>query len=252
MALLFLGLFIYGCYFLGFSPNELVTGIPNMLRFVRALFPPRLSVLPELFAPSMVTVLMAFVGTTIAAALSLPLALLAANNLATSRVARFFMHLSRLFAETMRVIPDVVFGLIFITAVGLGPFPGTLAIALHSIGMLGKLYREAIEEIDPGPPEAVASVGATKLQVVRYAVLPAVLPSMVSNTLYRFDINVRSSVILGFVGGGGLGYRLLTAMKLFKYDELLTILLVLFAIIWLTEKVSDRLRELIIGDPLLR
>ncbi len=247
--LLGIGAFVGACIYLRFSPQALVEGIPNMVKFVRQLFPPDVSVLPSLLKPAMDTVLMAAVATVIAATLSLPLAVLAAGNTGMPRVLRMG---SRFGVEVVRVVPDVVLALVFITAVGLGPFPGTLAMAIHSIGMLGKLYREAMEEIDPGPPEAVAAVGATRLQVVRFAVLPAVLPSLVGDTLYRFDINVRSSIIIGFVGAGGIGYRLIVAMRLFKYRELLMILMVVFAIIWLTEKGSDRLRKMIIAEPLLR
>ncbi len=244
-----IGAFVGAAAYLEFSPQALAEGAPRMINFVRQLFPPDIKVLPSLIAPALKTVLMAAVATVMAALMSLPLAVMAAGNTEMPKALR---GISRLLIEVARVIPDVVFALIFITAVGLGPFPGTLAMAVHSVGMLGKLYREAMEEIDPGPPEAVKAVGATRLQVVRYAVIPAALPAMVSDTLYRFDINVRNSIIIGFVGAGGIGYRLIVAMRLFKYQELLMILLLILGIIWVTEKLSDRLRAAIFGQPLLR
>ena len=116
-----------------------------------------------------------------------------------------------------RAVPDLVWALLFVTAVGLGPFPGALAISVHSIGMLGRLFAEVIEDMDMGPVEALTTTGASRLQVFSHAVVPAVLPSLLGIALYRLDENIRSSLILGFVGAGGLGFELLTAMNLFQY-----------------------------------
>ena len=190
-----------------------------------------------------------FLGYLFAALISFPLAILAAKNLTTSRLLR---NTSKGIIAFTRTVPDIVFALIFVSAVGLGTFPGTLALSCHSIGMLGKLYGEAIEEIDPQPLEAVEAVGASRIQSIKYAVIPQILPSFVANTFYRFDVNVRASVVLGLVGAGGIGFELIYAMKLFSYREVASILIVIFIIIILSEKVSDVIRKRIIGEEVLK
>ena len=243
-----IGVLIGSSLYVGFSPLNLAKGLPNIGRFIGALFPPDISIMPSLMKPALDTVMMAFVGTSIATVLSIPLALLAAGNVMPYSIVT---RISRVIIGLNRVIPDIVFALIFIAAVGLGTFPGTLALAIHSIGMLGKLYRERIEEVDASKLESIMALGGNRLQMVRYAVMPEVLPSMVSNTLFRFDHNMRQSIVMGFVGAGGLGFKLIVAMRLFRYNELLSILLVTFILVLIVEFVSDRLRKRLIGNKTL-
>jgi len=250
LILIFLILFtVWSSVSVGVDLSSLAEGVPNIVDFILCMYPPDLGSIPGLVGPAIQTVQTAFLGTLAAAILSFPLSILAASNMNTLGFAR---EASRSIIAVTRTVPDVVFALIFISAVGLGPFPGALAIAIHSVGMLGKLYAEAIEEIDPHPLEALEAVGANKVQTIMHAVVPQVLPSLVADTLYRLDINVRSSVVLGLVGAGGIGFELIYDMRLFKYRELASVLIITFVIIIAAEKISDAMRRRIIGEEVLK
>lgn len=240
VLLLVAAFFFWSFIAVGFSPVEFAGGIPDLLRLVSEMFPPALATIPEVATAALETLQMALIGTVIAAVLSVPLAFLAARNIAPSKL---LYQVSRSFIVFTRAVPDLVFALIFVSAVGLGPFPGTLALAIHSIGMLGKLYAETIEEIDTGQVEALQSTGARPLQVLAFGVVPQVLPSFVGLTLYRWDINIRSSVVLGLVGAGGIGFLLTNSMRLFEYREVLTILIAIFVIVLIVEQVSSYIRQ---------
>ena len=142
-----------------------------------------------------------------------------------------------------RVVPDLVWALIFVTAVGLGPFPGALAVSVHSVGMLGRLFAETIEDMDMGPVDALTMTGAHRLAVFSHAVVPSLLPNLLGITLYRLDENIRSSLVLGFVGAGGIGFELLTAMNLFQYRTVSMLLVVVFVIVIAAERLSATLRR---------
>ncbi len=143
----------------------------------------------------------------------------------------------------MRGINELVFALVFVAAVGLGPLPGVLALAVHTAGMLGKFYAEAMEGVDPGPVEALLATGAGRLQTIRYAVLPQVLPAIVAFNLYRLEVSVRSATVLGLVGAGGIGFELMTSMRLFRYRDVAVILAVVVGLVVLTDGVSTRVRK---------
>jgi phosphonate transport system permease protein len=241
--------FIWSIISTGFNIKELINGIPNLINFINCMVPPAWEVFIPLVQPAIETIQMAFLGTVFAVILSIPVALLAANNITPSKPVKV---LASGFIAFTRTVPDIVFALIFISAVGLGPLPGILALAIHSVGMLGKLYAESIEEVDPGPVEAVEAVGASKLQAVYYAVIPQVTPSFVASTLYRFDINVRSSIVLGLVGAGGIGFELIMTMRLFRYHEMFTILIIIFIVVVLSEWASNSIRTHIIGEEVLK
>ena len=226
-----------------FSPLAFVRGLPDLANLVSRMFPPSIEFIPRAARASLETLQMALVGTAIAALLSVPLAFLAARNI-TPGTALYYA--SRSFIVFTRAIPDLIWALIFVAAVGLGPFPGTLAIAIHSIGMLGKLYAEAIEEIDSGQVEAIRSTGAHGLQVLAFGVVPQVTPSLIGLTLYRWDINIRNSIVLGLVGAGGIGFELLTSMRLFQYPQVLTILIFVFIMVMIVERSSAYIRERLI------
>lgn len=238
--LLALAFFAWSFIAVDFSPIRFARGTPDLANLVADMFPPTAATLPEVSLAALETLQMALVGTALAALASVPLAFLAAKNVAPNRV---LYQVTRAFIVFTRAVPDLVFALVFVAAVGLGPFPGTLALAIHSIGMLGKLYAEAIEEIDAGQVEALRSTGAGPLQVLAFGVVPQVLPSFVGLTLYRWDINIRSSVVLGLVGAGGIGFLLTNAMRLFKYQEVSTILLFIFVIVLVVEQTSSYIRE---------
>ncbi len=149
-------------------------------------------------------------------------------------------------------MPTLVVVLVLIVVIGLGPFTGMVTVAIGSIGMLGRLFAEAMENVDPRPLDSLKSTGASKLQIIRYAVLPQVVPSLIANTLYRFDINLRTVLFLGVVGGGGIGFHLHLAMSLFRYADALAITAVILSVIWMAEQLSNHLRSVVIGRETLR
>jgi phosphonate transport system permease protein len=248
-ALRFVGLLLLGAFVawsvlaVEFEPVEFARGLPDLADLLWRMFPPSTEFVPTAAVAALETLQMALVGTAMAALLSVPLAFLAASNVAPHRL---LYYASRSFIVFTRAIPDLIWALVFVAAVGLGPFPGTLAIAIHSIGMLGKLYAEAIEEIDAGQVEALKSTGAHPLQTLAFGVVPQVTPAFVGLTLYRWDMNIRNSIVLGLVGAGGIGFELLTSMRLFQYREVLTILIFVFVIVLLVERSSAYIREALI------
>ena len=221
-------------------PQDLITGVHGMADFLSRAFPPDFSKLNDAAWPALETVDIALFGTTAAVLLALPLAVLAARNTTPARV---FYAASRSVIALCRSVPDLVWALLFVTAVGLGPFPGALAISVHSVGMLGRLFAEVIEDMDMGPVEALTMTGATRLAVFSHAVVPGVLPSLLGIALYRLDENIRSSLVLGFVGAGGIGFQLLTAMNLFQYRTVSLLLIVTFVIVIAAERLSAALRR---------
>ncbi|MEL7477211.1 MAG: ABC transporter permease subunit, partial [Cyanobacteria bacterium J06555_12] len=169
--------------------------------------------------------------------------LLAAKNTTPHSVVH---SASRSFIALLRVIPDLIWGLIFIVVVGLGAAPGILAIAVDTIGFCGKFFAERIEEVDPGPVEALRALGAPESGIVAGAIVPAVLPSFVATSLFALESSVRSAVVLGLVGAGGIGVELQTSMQLLRYDEALTIILVIFAVVTAVERLSAAIRRAVI------
>ena len=228
---------------IGMRPGALVTGIPFMVDFVSRMFPPDLAYLPLLTDATIETIQIAVWGTLIAIFLSIPLALLGAKNTTPHLVV---FHVTRMFLNALRAINELVFALIFVSAVGLGPFAGVLAIALHATGMLAKFCAEEIEGVDRGPIEAMQATGAGRLQVILFGIVPQVIPAFISYSIYRFDVSIRAATILGLVGAGGLGFSLIKTMKLFKYHETATCILVIFVIVFVSDWVCARVRSRII------
>lgn len=191
------------------------------------------------------TLVMAYLATLLGTLGALLFCFLAARNLAPSRLAAVLLR--RMF-EFARAVPDLVFALLFIYAFGLGPMAGVLAVAVHSFGAQGKLFAEAAEAALPGPIEGVNAAGASWLGVVRYGVLPQVMPSLASFTLWRFEINVRSSAIIGFVGAGGIGEALFTAVRLLHYEDVSALLVLLVVTVALIDHLCGLLRHRLIGS----
>jgi len=189
---------------------------------------------------SLVTLYTAILGTTFSVPVALALAVLAAR---TTTPGTAVYQASRSVLSFLRAVPDEVFALIFVTAVGLGPFPGVLALVFHNVGVMGKLWAEAIEEIDYGPVDALRVGGAGGAQVVANAVVPAVFPQFVGLFLYRFDVNVRSSLVLGLVGAGGIGFLINESIKLFRFDEMLTYILIVLVMVVVVDNLSAAIRR---------
>lgn len=233
------------------SPMLFWEGIPHFFDLVAEMFPPNWQVFlrGKVLWSVLETVSMAFVGTFLGAIGAFFLAPFAAGNLAPSRMIR---EITKRMLAAERSIPPLIYILLLVVVIGLGPFAGMIVIALGTIGMLGKLFAEAIETVDPKPLESLESTGATKIQMFRYAILPQVIPSLIANTLYRFDINLRVALFLGVVGGGGIGVDLQMAMSLFQYADALAITVITLVIIWIAERVSDSFRKRIIGQENLQ
>jgi phosphonate transport system permease protein len=223
-------------------PQDLVTGVHGMADIISRAMPPAFDQFKPTLWPVLETVDLAIFGTVVGVILAFPLSILAASNVTP---AKPLYHAARAVINVARAVPDLVWALLFVTAVGLGPFPGALALGVHSIGMLGRLFAEVIEDMDMGPVEALTLTGASRLQVFTHAVVPGVLPSLLGIGLYRFDENLRSSLVLGFVGAGGIGFQLLTAMNLFQYQTVAFLLIVTFVLVACAERISAFLRSLV-------
>jgi phosphonate transport system permease protein len=193
------------------------------------------------------TLLIAYVGTVLGAAAAFALSFLAAANLARSRLLQWS---ARRYLEFCRSVPELVFALVFVIAFGLGPIPGVLAIAIHTMGALGKLFSEVVENVDMKPVEGAISAGASWPAMVRFAVVPQVLQNFASYALLRFEINVRGASVMGFVGAGGIGQDLIEAIRKFYYSDVSAILLMIIVVVMLIDLCTERLRHALIGREL--
>jgi phosphonate transport system permease protein len=190
------------------------------------------------------TLLIAYLGTLMGAAVALLLCFSAAANLTTGKGKRF---LARRFLEFCRTVPEIVFALIFVVAFGLGPVPGVLAIMIHTVGALGKLFAEVVENIDMKPVEGIVASGGTRWQAIRYAAVPQVLPNFTSYALLRFEINVRGASVMGFVGAGGIGQDLIEAIRKFYYSDVSAILLLIIATVMIIDILTEALRHRLVA-----
>src|SRR5215467_1871992 len=189
------------------------------------------------------TVQMALAGTFLALVVAFPLGFLAARNTTPHPLV---YHAVRLGLNFLRTIPDLALGLVFVAAVGLGAFAGTLALAIHTATVLGKLLSESVENIDEGVVEAIRATGAGFTQTLSFAVLPQILPDLISFTLYRLETNIRAASVLGLIGAGGIGYLMNSSFRTFQYQEAAAIVIVLIALVMLVDYLSARLRSLVV------
>jgi phosphonate transport system permease protein len=222
-----------------FNFAKLAEGAVNMSEFLGRLFPADFSDLGTIVALLIETLQMAIVGTVLGAVFSLLIAFGAASNIAPKWVyfpCRWLMNI-------IRSVPDLVFALMFVSAVGLGPFAGILAMTLGSVGSIGKVFAEAMESVDRGPLVAMDAVGASKRQVIQYGVLPQAAPLLVSYTLLLFEGNVRGATILGLVGAGGIGLELTTAMRMYDYGHLCAIVICIIVLVTAIDQISAFIRR---------
>ncbi len=227
----------------GASVLDLVHGIGNTWRLIVRAVPPDWSVLGNAVHGSILTFDTALLATVAALVFSLLLTPLAARNIAPHRLV---YEAARLVIGVLRAIPEFVFALIFLVAVGISPYSIVLAIGAHTIGVLGKLFAEAVEDMDMGPVDALRAAGAGRLQVFVHAILPAIAATFTGLALYRLDTNVRAALYLGAFGGGGLGFQLFNSMQLFQYKQATTQLAVLLVLLLVVERVSLLLRQRIL------
>lgn len=224
------------------DPPRLARGAANVGVFARGLFPPDLEVLPTIAGAMVETVEIAFAGTMLGLLLALPLALAASHQL----VGRGPAAAVRFALALVRTVPAILWGIVFVVAVGLGPAAGTLGIAVYSLGYLGKLFYETFEGVDPEVVEAVRGAGAGRLQLARYAILPEAANVVLAQVLFMLEYNVRASSIMGFVGAGGIGFYLLGYVQMLRYDALTTTLLVLLAAVVAIDRLSAYVRRLVL------
>ena len=222
------------------NPVEFVEGMPNLAIVLKELT----EVDSELFGTalwSMIeTIQMAFIGTVVGISIALPLSMLAARNLYSKWV---YVPIRAILAAA-RTFPSILWAILFVIMVGLGPFAGILAIIMYTVGFIAKLQYESIEAIDSDPVEAISSIGISKSQLIRYVVLPESAPHLLSQMLYMFDYNVRQTSILGLVGAGGIGFYIINYIKFFEYGKaaifMLVVLITVLIIDWISVKIRDK------------
>lgn len=216
----------------------------NSVQFVRfKMLPPDWSVFTAALKLAVITLQIAIMGTFIAMLIALPLSFLAAFNTSPSF---FFYNATRWLLNFFRSVPEIVLGLILVPSLGLGPFPAVMAIAIHNIGVLGKLISELIEAAEEGPQEAVRSVGGTRLLVILYGILPQIIPNILSHYFYRLEVGVRASLILGFIGGGGIGNMLFVDFKVFNYQAVATEVIVIMLLVLIVDYMGTLVRKKVI------
>ncbi|MGV0743690.1 phosphonate ABC transporter, permease protein PhnE [Mycolicibacterium sp. XJ870] len=234
---------IVSAWSIEFFPAALIDGLDEVAALLERMLPPRLDDSGRIAGLAIETLLMAILGTVLAAIASVPLAFMAARN-TTPHPAVYAV--ARAIITFCRAMPDLLFAVLFVRALGIGVLPGILALALHSIGMLGKLFADAIEQTDPGPREAVRSTGVGYYREMLNAVVPQVIPSWIGTFVYRIDINLRMSVVLGFVGAGGIGFALQDALRGLIYPRALGIVCVILVIITAMELLAILIRRMLL------
>lgn len=238
---------VFCLYRFGFFTWNFVDGVLKFGSVVVAqLFPPTgWEQLPMFLRVMGETLAMAFLGTVLGAVVAFPLSFLASKNMMPFRPLQFG---TRRFADLLRAFDYLIWALIFVRAIGLGPMAGIMAIAIVEVGTFVKLYSEAIENLDRKQMDGVRAAGGNRLQIIRYGVLPQVLPMMVSNTLYMFEHNARSASILGIVGAGGIGFLLADRLRAYELQEACLIIIMVVLTVYAIDFLSKKLRERIIGD----
>lgn len=226
-----------------FNLAKLAYGLPAFFDLGARMMPPDFSVVPSLMGPMIETLEMALLGTTIPIFFALPLAFLCAVNTTPHPMVSVIV---RLLVGAFRTVPELIWAMVLVTAVGLGPFPGVIALTLHSIGGLGKFYYEAIEATDPGVIEAMEAAGASRFKMIWFGILPNVLPVLMSSTLFYWEYNNRASTVLGLVGAGGIGLALTHALQDFRYQEVIICLILIVLILVVIDRFSAFLRSRII------
>lgn len=237
-------------------------GIGQILAYIQKLFPPDLSanVIHEAVKGAVETFAISLMGTLLAVVIALSVVFFGSRNLIYSgllyemepmqgwrQILRLIPYLcAKSLLNFLRTIPEMVWALIFVFLVGLGPFPGVLALGVHTGGVLGKLFGEVLEDVDPQPIEALQGTGASRLQILFYGIVPQVLPQFISYTLYRWEVNIRVAAVLGFVGAGGLGQRIYIAISLFFENQLLTLIIAIYILVTLVDYLSAYLRRKVI------
>ena len=204
------------------------------------MIPPDFSNFKSLFFSMLETIEIAVLGTFLAIVISIPIALFSARNLAPNFL---FFLIARTITIFFRAIPEFIMAMILVIAIGFGAMPGVLALGFHTMGFLAKFYAEDIEHVNKGPIEALRSSGASKRQVIAFAIIPQIIPSFIANNLYILDRNIRMATMLGIVGAGGIGYELQSSFRMFEYQRVSAIIIIIFITIFLIDHISSFIRS---------
>lgn len=245
VAIVFAVLAAWSFWSIGANPFTLWVERDDVGNLLTRMWPPRIERFGRLWKAVQETFYMAFLGTVLAVVLAIPVGFAAARNVMPWAPARF---VARGLIVAARAIPDLVFALIFLRVWSIGPLAGVVALGVHSVGMLGKLFADAIEQIEPGPREGVAATGASRSQEVLAGILPQVVPAFIAAAMYRLDINFRSATILGFVGAGGMGHYINQYKGSLRYPEMLGLTLLVIALVLAMEAASAGVRGVILGQ----
>jgi phosphonate transport system permease protein len=242
---LYIGLFVvlYGFIFVDLDINlkELLQNSSKyLIDVVSRMLPPDFSNFSELAFSMIETIEIAMMGTLLAILLSVPMALLSARNITPHYYA---YSISRAVTIFFRALPEFIVAMILVIAIGFGAIPGILALGFHTMGFLAKFYAEAIEHIDDNPLQALRTMGASKWQVFSFGVVPQILPSFMGNNFYILDRNIRMATMLGIVGAGGIGYELQASFRMFEYERVSAIIIMIFVTIFTIDKISSYIRK---------
>ena len=225
---------------IGADPLLFAEGVPNLAIIVEEMLLVEPKYIPDALWAMVETIEMAFIGTMVGVAIALPLSMLAARNLNS----KFVYAPIRALLAAIRTFPSILWALLFVIMVGTNPFAGVLAIIMYTVGFVAKLQYETIETIDSDPMDAVGSIGVSKIQLIRYVVIPESASHLLGQVLYMFDYNVRQTSILGLVGAGGIGFYIINYIKFFEYGKaaifMLVVLIVVLIIDWISVKIRDK------------
>lgn len=249
LAAVMLALLVFGLWHLGFSATRFFNGLGSLGKLIYLMFPPEWGTTATLlrFLRSLgETVAIALLGTLLAATIALPLSLIAARNTTVSQILHFFTRRS---FDTLRGVDTLVWALVWVNVVGLGPFAGVLAIAISDIGSLGKLFSEAIEASDQRSVEGVTASGGSKLHGIRFGLLPQVAPVLIGQCLYFFESNTRSATIIGIVGAGGIGLELSEMIRTLEWQKVAFLIILILVTVSVIDRLSTLLRTAIVGRP---
>ncbi|QIK70626.1 phosphonate ABC transporter, permease protein PhnE [Erysipelothrix sp. HDW6C] len=219
---------------------ELLGNLDQMVLFLKRFMQPDFSYVPQLINPVIKTIQMSIVGTVLGTAFAIPFAFLATKFATENNI---FSQIIRFLLGIVRTVPNLLLAALFVAIIGIGEVTGILTIAVFTFGMVSQLIYESIETIDLGPIEATKSIGASRLQTAGWAIFPQVLPSIISYAIYAVEVNVRASTILGYVGAGGIGVLLSTALAQDRYDRVSVIIIIILAIVFLCDAISESLRK---------
>lgn len=243
IAVLLLALVVWSGMAANFSWTKLLDSTQHLVNIYELWFPPNWDKAETAFSAVLLTLQMAFFGSFVALVMVLPASFLAAKNTTPNKG---IYQVARGSFSFLRSIPDIVIGLIFVMAIGPGPFAAVLAILLHNIGVLGKLISELVEAAEKGPQEAIQSVGLGKSMIALYGILPQIMPNILSHYFYRFEVAIRSSIILGFIGGGGIGQYLLNSYRTFQYQDVTVFVLFIVVLVVMVDLLGGYIRNKII------